>query len=284
MRYKKTILVRLNDRGILKEDPNYRKQVYLTQRDGRNCVLVKIVDSDYQVIFDRNVKALVICDKYGINAPRLIDFDPVKLELLITNVGENIFDVEKNKLKNTSWLRDGLKELEKINNAERSLRKLQRLPYFDKLERITNQSFLESEICKYYKSVVERVGVVYLGYGVDDPSPTNFCVRNGVVSIIDFDNFFHDTNIWISYGFAISNFYTRAGRVDVVLSDAVKLLYKFGVCGAMTNVENQLFRIGLLNNLATLHYDDFICNTFTSRQWKKFELSIIDEESSYRLS
>ncbi len=275
MRYNKTTLQRLADRGVLQNDINYRKRVYAVQRGDSDFVLIRVCNSKYRVLLERNINAMQICESNNINAPRLIDYDACNMELLITNVGDSIFDIENKQLNNIASFRSGLMELNKLNEINKVSGRLTHLPYYDKACSILSPSHMELSMLKFYKSTVDSLGVVTLGYGTDDPSPTNFCSKDGIVSIIDFDNFFADINIWVSYGFAISNLFIKTNKYDSTLKSALKFLHSLNICNEMTVTENRLFRIGLLNNLLILHYDDFIKSTFSSRRWVNLEQSII---------
>jgi len=275
MQYKKTSLKRLNDRGILKNDIGYRKQVFAIEDDKKTSILVRIINPNYRPLFERNIQAMLICSNNNIHAPRLIEVDNDNMEVLMTDVGDNIFDVTDNRLKNASWLGSGLRELKKLYDIQKKHSSLHRLPYFEKLQRITSLSSIERQICEYYRQKIQALQDVQLGYGIDDPSPTNFCVRNGIVSLIDFDNFFNDTSIWTSYGFAISSLFTKTKFANATAEEAERYLYSLDICSEMTTDENQLFRVGLLNNLVTLHYDDYVEGTNFSGEWEVFEKTIL---------
>ncbi|NCS31957.1 hypothetical protein GW793_00515 [bacterium] len=271
------IVRRLEDRGVQKSILDYRKQVHLVALDsGKKAVLVEIKDAKYRPIYRKNVQGLIICSEQNINAPHLLADDDVGMQFLMSYVGENILNEDYS---TNDLLKLGMSELEKLNRVNQTSVEFRLPRYLADGLKVYLDNGIKTIIPNYEQAVgfLNNQNDTYkYGFGLEDPSPSNFCYDGQKVSLIDFDNFSTTVNFEYSIGFMIADLLVRRnqhfGSINT-LRNATTSILGFEGFGLQ-------FYTGILSLLSTFILDIRVDEERASgsiQQWKN-EINLVAYE------
>ncbi len=250
---------RLTDRGFRRGIPAYRKNVFRIFSNNNTYILIKILNKKYKPIWNKNIKGVNICQDLKINAQRLIQKKETSLELLVSDVGENIAEFKEKKIPHLISL--GIIELKKLNQHKQYKLNFHLPRYLKKLLTIKKDGYLREFDCVFkISSELSDIKIENLyGYGLEDPSITNFCYKDKKVSLIDFDNFRENINFEYELGFMTA---------DLLFINKIKF-------SNQKNLENYFFKF-IRDEYKKIKVDDRLKIQFFTGMLSLFSTLMID--------
>jgi hypothetical protein len=238
---------RLKDRGFRKNDPNYRKQVFMYTEEGSRYVLTRIVDPKYEPLFLKNIQAYKLMNEHGFR-PLLVRSNEELLEFTTTYEGEEINTqdyLDPDKLRAILMNCFGL--VRDLNLINRSYGTLSLPVYLQNFLSLTNENrsfmiYLRDALLRVQGSSISA----QLGFGISDPVLSNFVVNNnGSVSLIDLDNLELEQDVLYSAGFLFEDIASKAGSSILQENDILDRVYS----GEESDSTHLRYSIGRLSRL-----------------------------------
>lgn len=277
---KRFILARLQDRGIFKNISNYRKRVFRVYYDiQKSTILIKFIGSKYKELFEKNVNGLICANNIGVNCPTILNINRKTLTIMVSDVGDNILDLDTNKL--SYFLNLAIKELYKFNKGGEITRELM-IPRYLEAASLIEIDDITKKFPKFFealKSLNNKKMYSGYGFGIEDPSPSNFCYSNGSVYLIDYDHFSENVNIFYEIGFLLADLLVRLDRhflsvkeLGAYVNDFIGSEYE-----AIPDKINKIqFFLGIVSNFATLLID-------AKDDFEKYGEKVLDWENEITL-
>ncbi len=250
---------RLQDRGVIQNNPNYRKRVYRVQDGDDVFIKVHIVDKNFKPIYEKNVKGLNIAKEKNINVPKIISTDDDNLIFCMEDVGENLLTLRGSE-DFFYYLRKGILQLYKLNKSDCSTEVYQHNFYISKFISEKNQLTGIEEVDSFFDKIIDSLDHVKsniskeeYGLGVTDSTFSNMCIKDGIVYLIDFDNFSSHTSFCELLGFIVGDIFFRLGKSNLTFADVEGLLKKINISKEIFDLSNKNEKLLFLTGFFSLH-------------------------------
>lgn len=188
---------RLPDRGLTKGLPGYHKRVYEIAHGGRPAVLIQLRDPAKRYVLDRYVEGMNAAATARANAPALLVDDRAQLRLVVTYEGSPVTDIR--------LAAEAVRQLRRLRDYRSHERRVTPPRYVARAADIAGRHGELRRFASLYARLMEQLGRSQLGSkagpGVEDPALSNFCYRDGRVSLVDFDHYTSSIEFEYQVGF-----------------------------------------------------------------------------------
>jgi hypothetical protein len=251
---------RLKDRGILKEIPDYRKHVYRFTDNGISYIKVQIFGEKYRLLFEKNIQAIEFCKEHRVKVPDILDSFSEEMIIYFQDVGENVMDLEDAELQ-CKYIRRGIQELSKLHNSKQIKKEYYQNSYIEKFQNLSSNDEKTKSIQSSIDSILSTSWQTIYGPGVTDPTPSNMCFDSqGIVSLIDFDNFTMEVSFFESLGFIVGDYFFKKGVQVSDIKDLFAIVSNWRLdeyieFNKSSMLSNREFWLGFLSVYLTLYQD-----------------------------
>lgn len=241
------IIRSLESRDITQALKQYRKSVFLAEKNKIKVVVIKINSEKYRPIFDKYLKAL---SQQNTFLPELLQTNSSEMTLVVSYEGKNI-------LKSKTSYAEAVRNLKTINLNNHKSVALQ-IPRY--VVQYNQQCILYEQLIdlrEMYQELAStlRLANIYIevGDGIEDPSLTNFCRGTKTVCLVDLDNYSNFVNFEYELGFMFTDLFVRR-EIDFDTEKLLTYIKKY-YDGTLSDINTLLIYIGSISMLTTLVLD-----------------------------
>ena len=255
---------RLPDRGLTKGLASYYKQVYEITYRGHPAVLIQLRDPAKLYVLDRYVEGMNAAATACANAPALLADDRSQLRLVVSYEGSPVTEIE--------MAAEAVRQLRSLRDYGSHERRVTPPRYVARAADIAGRHGELRRFARLYARLLEQLRRSQLrlkaGPGVEDPALSNFCHRDGRVSLVDFDHYTPSIELEYQAGFTVGDALIASGahlRSERELRRWASTVLR-EVQDTWVQPEWAGFGLGFLSRLST-EFDDYTQGSHHARRY-----------------